>query len=73
MSYWLWGVPEGKGDIVIVIGIEKKGIEHVFDQVELAAEVELEHVNPWETPFLVFLSRSPAIPLADIWAKNRPW
>lgn len=73
LSYWLWGVPQGKGDIVICVGIEKKAIEHVFDQVELAAEVKLEHVNPWETPFPVLLCRSPKKSLSEIWEKNRPW
>jgi hypothetical protein len=73
LTYWLWGVPLGKGDTVICMGIEKKDIEHVFDQVELAAEVKLEHVNPWETPFPVLICRSPKKPLAEIWEKNRPW
>jgi hypothetical protein len=73
LSYWLWGVPEGKGDIVIGMGIQKKDIEHIFDQVEVAAEVELEHVNSWQTPFPVLICRSPRRPLADIWKKNRPW
>jgi len=73
LSYWLWGVPEGKGEIVIGMGIRKKDIEHIFDEVEVAAEVELEHVNPWQTPFSVVVCRSPKKPLADIWKKNRPW
>jgi len=73
LSYWLWGVPKGKGDIVICVGIQKKDIEHIFDRVEVAAEVELEHVNPWHTPFLVLICRSPIKPLPEIWEKNRPW
>jgi hypothetical protein len=73
LSYWLWGVPEGKGDIVIAIGIQKKDIEHIFDKVEVAAEVELEHANPWQTPFPVLICRSPVKPLPEIWKKNRPW
>jgi hypothetical protein len=73
LSYWLWGVPDRKGDIVIGMGIRKENIKHIFEQVETAAEVELEHVNPWQTPFRVLICRSPKKPLADIWKKNRPW
>ena len=73
MTYWLWGVPEGKGDIVIGMGIRKENIEHIFEQVETAAEVKLEHVNPWQTPFSVVVCRSPKRLLPEIWKKNRPW
>lgn len=73
MTYWLWGVPEGHSDIVIAVGIKKKNIEHVFDQMELAAEVELKYVNPWQTPFSVLICRFPKSSLSAIWEKNRPW
>ena len=73
MTYWLWGIPEGKGDIVIGMGIRKENIEHIFEQVETAAEVKLEHVNPWQTPFSVVVCRSPKSLLPEIWKKNRPW
>jgi uncharacterized membrane protein len=73
LSYWLWGVPKDKGNIVICMGIKKKNIEHIFDEVEVAAEVELKHVNPWQSPFPVLICRSPKTPLPEIWKKNRPW
>jgi len=73
MTYWLWGLPEGERDIVIVMGIKKKDIEHIFGKVETAAEVELKNVNPWQTPFPVLICRFPKRSLADIWEKNRPW
>ncbi|KPJ60864.1 MAG: hypothetical protein AMJ46_03925 [Latescibacteria bacterium DG_63] len=73
LSYWLWGVQEEKGDIVILAGFHKDDIEHIFNQVEVAAEVELDHVNPWQSPFRVLIGRSPVKPLPDIWQRNRPW
>jgi hypothetical protein len=73
MTYWLWGLPEGERDIIIVAGYRKKDIEHIFGQVEVAAEVELKNVNPWQTPFPVLICRNPKSPLQDIWARNRPW
>jgi hypothetical protein len=73
LSYWLWGVPEEKGDVVILTGFSKEDVQHIFKEVEVAAEVELEHVNPWQTPFRVLIGRSPVKPLPEIWKLNRPW
>jgi len=41
--------------------------------VEFGADVELDHVNPWESPFPVLIGRSPVKPLPEIWQRNRPW
>jgi hypothetical protein len=73
LTYWLWGVREGKGDVVILAGFRKEDIEHIFKEVEPAAEVDLDHVNPWQTPFRVLIGRSPVKPLPEIWERNRPW
>jgi hypothetical protein len=73
MTYWLWGFPEGPIETVIGVDLGKKTMEKLFYQVELAAEVELEHVNPWQTPFPVTLGRKPKKPLQDVWNRNRPW
>jgi hypothetical protein len=72
-TYWIWGIPDGKWDIAITMGIKMENIEHIFEQVEKAAEVELKNVNPWQTPFTVLICRFPKRPLTDIWKKNRPW
>ncbi len=73
LSYWLWGVQQQKGDVVILAGFRKEDIEHVFNEVEFGAEVELDHVNPWQSPFRVLIGRSPVKPLPEIWQRNRPW
>lgn len=73
MTYWLWGLPGDPFDTVIAVGFKKETMEKLFHQVELAAEVELENVNPWQTPFPVTVCRKPKVPLQDIWKKNRPW
>jgi hypothetical protein len=72
-SYWLWGVPEGRGDVVVAMGIEKKNIERAFKKVDVFSEVALDPVLPWEKPFMILICRQPVIPLPDIWLKNRPW
>jgi hypothetical protein len=73
LSYWLWGVQEGKGDVVILAGFRKENVEHVFGEVQVAAEVGLDHVNPWQSPFRVLIGRKPVKPLPEIWQRNRPW
>jgi hypothetical protein len=59
--------------VVIAVGIQKKNIEHVFEQVEVAAEVKLEHINPFYMPFTVLICRDPKKPLPEIRENNRPW
>jgi len=73
MSYWLWGLPDGPIETVIGVGFPKKSLEGVFNEVELAAEIELEQVNPWDTPFPVTICRQPKASLQSIWKRNRPW
>ena len=73
MTYWLWGLPGDPFETVIAVDFKKETMEKFFYQVELAAEVELENVNPWNTPFPVTVCRKPKVPLRDIRKKNRPW
>jgi hypothetical protein len=74
LSYWLWGIPGGRsGEVVVLAGFSAEDVDHVFAEVETVAEVELAHVNPWQTPFRVVVGRSPVRPLPEIWARNRPW
>ncbi|MCK4762529.1 MAG: glycosyltransferase family 39 protein [Candidatus Aminicenantes bacterium] len=73
MNYWLWGVPEGPIDTVIGMGFKKETMEIFFNKVELAAEIELENVNPWWRKFPITLCREPKDPLPEIWKRNRPF
>lgn len=73
MTYWIWGYPEGPVDTVIGVGFSKKTMDKLFEEVELAAEVELKNVNPWNNPFPVTLCRKPKLDLQHLWEKNRPW
>jgi 4-amino-4-deoxy-L-arabinose transferase-like glycosyltransferase len=73
MSYWLWGLPDGPIETVIGMGFSEESMEGVFHEVELAAEIELEQVNPWETPFPITICRHPKVSLQSLWNRNRPW
>jgi hypothetical protein len=73
MTYWLWGLPGGPIDTVMSVGFEKELMEKLFNQVEVAASINIENVNPWQNPFEVIIGRQPKVSLRDIWKKNRPW
>jgi hypothetical protein len=72
-TYWPWGPPDGPIDTVIGAGYRRETLERIFDDVEEAARVDLENVNPWQTPFLVHVCRNPKVSLRNLWADNRPW
>ncbi len=73
MTNWLWADPERSIDIVVGVGFSPEFLAQVFDEVEVAASVELEHVNPWSTPFVVTVCRRPKVPMAEVWPQVRPW
>lgn len=73
MTYWLWGLPEGPIDTVIGVGFSKETMNKLYNQVELAASVELKNVNPWNNPFPVTVCRQPKYTLQHLWKRNRPW
>ena len=73
MTYWLWRDNTRPAEIIISAGFGKETLSRIFDDVRMTAEVELEHVNPWITPFPVAVCRNPKITLDQLWERNRPW
>ena len=73
MTYWMWGCPEQDDDIIIGVGYSEETMRSMFKQVLVVQEIELENVNPWETPFIVTLCRKPIYSYKDIWESYRPW
>jgi len=74
MSYWLWGLPE-QGSLTPVIGVgwDKETMEKLFDEVEVARVIRLEHAAPGGADFPVTICRQPKYDLRALWLKNRPW
>jgi len=72
-SYWLWGYPDSPVETVIGVGFSLEFLEQIYEEVEVAASVELENVNPHQTPFVVTLCRRPKITMDEIWPQVRPW
>lgn len=68
LSYHLWGPPEGPLDTVIAIDVSRKSLDQLYEEVTIAAEIELENVNPWDREFQVAVCRRPKV---DLWADSR--
>jgi hypothetical protein len=42
---------------VIGVGHDVELLKQIWEEIDVAASVELEHVNPWDTPFVVTICR----------------
>ncbi len=73
MTYWMWGPPKEPFDTVICVGFRPEAAGKIFNQVRVAAKVDLRNVNPWDTPFYVTVCRDPKVPFEKLWSMNRPW
>jgi hypothetical protein len=71
LTYHLWGLPDHPIDTLIAVGIPRDQLEKMFEEVTVAAEIELDDVNPWDRTFTVVLCRRPKVDLHEIWARNR--
>ena len=71
-SYWLWGPRDTTGEVVIVLGGERGGLEASFESVELAGQVSCRFCMPYESDLLIFVCRNLMHPIAEVWerAKN---
>jgi hypothetical protein len=60
-------------EAVIAAGSRSEDLAEVFAEVEVAAEVELVNVNPWERRFVVSIARKPTLDLEAAWPQLREW
>ncbi|MEM8931507.1 MAG: glycosyltransferase family 39 protein [Acidobacteriota bacterium] len=71
MSWYLWGPPEGPIEIVLGVEEDLETFERLFEEVTIAAEVELADVNPWDRRMQVLLARGPKVDLDQVWVEHR--
>jgi 4-amino-4-deoxy-L-arabinose transferase-like glycosyltransferase len=72
LTYRLWRPREEPAGTVIVADMrngEREVWAAMFEEVTIAAEIELEHVNPWERRFAVAVCRGPKVDFHEAWAK----
>ena len=73
MTYFFWGPPPPGTLIVLAAGIDKESLAQAFARVEDGVTVELENVNPGDSPFHVVVCREPRVPLDRMWPQVREW
>ncbi|MGH7819849.1 MAG: hypothetical protein ACREQ9_08760, partial [Candidatus Binatia bacterium] len=73
MTYHLWGLPERPISTIVAAAVPEETLERLFEEVSLAAEVEIENANPWERRFPVFVCRRPKADLHKTWPELRRW
>lgn len=71
MTYHLWGLPEKPLDVAVAVDMDPEELETYFEDVEVAADVELDHVNPWERRFVVSVCRRPKVDIRELWPEMR--
>jgi hypothetical protein len=74
MSYHDWGIPPGRGEVVIAYGFPQATLERLFADVRAVERIDHPLAMPHERNVVVFLCREPRVPLADAWPTlRRDW
>ncbi len=71
-QFWLWGVPEGRGDPLLVVGDEGEDCGGAYRERVRAAEVP---PSPWVMPYedarVIWICRGRTAPLDELWRRVR--
>lgn len=66
-NYWLWGVGEWKGEVLIVVGGSREAYARVFERVDRVATIRCERCMPYERNLPVYVARGLKVSLAEYW------
>ncbi len=67
LTYRLWGLPDGPLEPLIAADIPPDRLRELFQEVTVAAELELDDAQPGHRRFVVALCRGPKVDLRRIW------
>ncbi len=71
-QYWLWGIPEGRGAVLLVISDEHEDCGNAYRRKDVALKLPS---NPWVIPYederWIWICRDPVKPLEAIWPETR--
>jgi len=70
-SYFLWGPRGCTGDVMIIIGDSRAGLERAFTRVDLAFTHTCRDCMPYENNRPIWIVRGPRRPLADLWTGTK--
>jgi hypothetical protein len=66
-SYWLWGFPPGRGEVLIAIGGDANDHRQTYREVVEVARHSDKYAMPYESDLPIFLCRGLKVPLRDVW------
>ena len=68
-SYFLWGPRGCTGDVVIVLGGDRSGLDAVFTSVEQVAIHTCADCMPYENNLPVWVARGARVPISKLWPR----
>ncbi len=71
MTYHLWGLPDGPLDPLIALDLPAEQLEKHYEEVAVAAAIEIEETNPDSRRFEVLVCRRAKVDLREIWDESR--
>ena len=66
-NYWLWGIRDYSGEVMIIVGGSREGHLRVFEEAELVGATDCHYCMPYEDDQPIFVVRDLKIPLEEIW------
>ncbi len=66
-QYWLWGVPPGRGEIMIVVGGKAEDHRGSYREVVETGHISNPYAMPYENGRPIFLCRGLKVKLEDVW------
>jgi hypothetical protein len=70
-NYFLWGPGDVEPDVLIAIGVDRSGLEQIFEEVTEAAVVDTPYSRPGERGLTVYVVRRPKVSLVEGWAATK--
>jgi hypothetical protein len=67
-SYWLWGPGGCSGEVLVVLGDRREGLEELFETVELGATFNCRDCMPYENDLPIWVARGLRMPIPELWA-----
>jgi len=66
-NWFLWGPPERRYEVVIVVGNNRETLERIYEQVDLAMVHECGLCMPWRNGMPIWVARHPRVDIAALW------
>lgn len=70
-SYFLWGMREYTGEILIIIGGNPDDYKKVYQEVTQVGSTYNEYAMPYENNRPIFICRGLKVPLKDVWSSTK--